>query len=251
MIAVSALPPNKIDTLSNDHKPLSIEKIVGGHHIKIDKVPYQLSLQYREEHNCGASLITQSFAITAAHCVHRINPTSLSVRAGSSIIEQDGVVVQIKATHPHPKFNPDTYDYDIAVLEFSTNIEFNPKIQPIRLPDQNYVVKTGRMANVTGWGDTNENGDPSKDLMLIEIPLIDQQDCRKYHKAEEITERMFCAGVENGGKDACQGDSGGPLAVNGELIGVVSWGIGCARPKSPGVYTYVAKMRDFIDSIIK
>jgi trypsin len=57
---------------------------------------------------------------------------------------------------------------------------------------------------------------------------------------------MICAAVAGGGKDACQGDSGGPLAVEGVLVGIVSWGVGCAEPLYPGVYSNVATLKSFV-----
>lgn len=60
----------------------------------------------------------------------------------------------------------------------------------------------------------------------------------------EVTETMICAGEK--GKDSCQGDSGGPLASNGTLVGIVSWGLGCAREGYPGVYTNVAYFKDWL-----
>ncbi len=67
-----------------------------------------------------------------------------------------------------------------------------------------------------------------------------------------ITDNMFGAGYEEGGKDACQGDSGGPFVIqNGSgtwvQTGVVSWGIGCAQPNQYGVYTRLSNYNDWID----
>ncbi len=62
-----------------------------------------------------------------------------------------------------------------------------------------------------------------------------------YHE-DQITKNMMCAGVNGGGKDSCQGDSGGPLLdrENGVLVGVVSWGTGCAVDGFPGVYARIS-----------
>lgn len=63
---------------------------------------------------------------------------------------------------------------------------------------------------------------------------------------------QFCAG--EGGIDACQGDSGGPIVrrAAGEApvqTGIVSWGVGCARPDSPGVYMRVRAYTDWISEV--
>ncbi|MPC10278.1 Serine proteinase stubble [Portunus trituberculatus] len=99
---------------------------------------------------------------------------------------------------------------------------------------------------VTGWGDTEEGGESSDVLMKVVVPIITDEKCRDDYRAigysGPITDNMMCAGYPAGGKDACQGDSGGPFICLGDdkryyLAGVVSWGIGCAQPGVPGVYT--------------
>lgn len=80
------------------------------------------------------------------------------------------------------------------------------------------------------------------------VPLIKQEACAAaYENFQQLTERMLCAGIPKGGKDSCQGDSGGPLMVKNQLIGVVSWGKGCARPNYPGVYARLTVLKDWIE----
>ncbi|XP_046383818.1 uncharacterized protein LOC124154256 [Ischnura elegans] len=110
-------------------------------------------------------------------------------------------------------------------------------------------IRNGRMCTVVGWGQLFEVGKIFPDtLQEVELPLISTAECRKrtvflplYH----LTDAMFCAGYDNGGRDACLGDSGGPLMCqepdgHWSLYGVTSNGYGCARVNRPGVYTKVS-----------
>ena len=82
------------------------------------------------------------------------------------------------------------------------------------------------------------------------MPIVSRATCRSNYGTSAITLNMFCAGVAAGGKDSCQGDSGGPIVAAGTktLIGLVSWGEGCAAPNKPGVYTRVAAVLSFINA---
>lgn len=98
------------------------------------------------------------------------------------------------------------------------------------------------------------NFSPAFQLQVVSVPVVENAECAvNYLGYGDITERMLCAGYKAGQKDACQGDSGGPLVANGVLIGVVSWGAGCARPGLPGVYTNLADpvLRAWISSVAK
>jgi trypsin len=88
-------------------------------------------------------------------------------------------------------------------------------------------------------------------LQKAMITTVNQEECAKAYDDVWITDRMICLGnMEEGGLDGCTGDSGGPFAVDGVLIGITCWGVGCARPLYPGVWTRVTSFRDWIDSNI-
>lgn len=102
-------------------------------------------------------------------------------------------------------------------------------------------MKSNRGSRGSGVPDTDA-------LQKVTVPIVSREDCNsKYSGA--VTEGMICAGFTEGGKDSCQGDSGGPLTdPSGTLIGIVSWGQGCALPNYPGVYAHVGNYVDFINS---
>lgn len=130
-----------------------------------------------------------------------------------------------------------------------------------------------RIGVVTGWGTTKEAGSTSCELQEVDMPVISNAACKANYSNEMISETMMCAGYAEGLKDSCQvrpftksttntfffnqGDSGGPFITQRkgsskyELIGIVSWGTGCARPGFPGVYTRVTSHLDWIKTHAK
>lgn len=138
-------------------------------------------------------------------------------------------------------------------------------IRPICIPIDSRVRSmnfVGYTPFVAGWGRTQEGGQSSNILQEVQIPVHENEVCKeKYQKIGKLVSQqqfdnaVLCAGVLAGGKDSCQGDSGGPLmapqVIDGKVvffqIGIVSYGIGCARPDIPGVYTRVQTFVDWIE----
>ncbi|KAJ8976733.1 hypothetical protein NQ317_004284 [Molorchus minor] len=229
-----------------ENVPLLDGRIVGGEDADIADYSYQLSLLLLGFHICGAVAISSTWALTAAHCVDGATTLLLSVRAGSSIRNYGGQVVSVTEARMHPEYNIFIIDYDIATLRLSSELD-TVNTRPIPLPNFGLKPPAGSTAVITGWGTTAEGGNPSRLLQVIRVPVISQEDCRYAYSHEIITDRMFCAGLLGiGGQDACQGDSGGPVVVDGIVVGLVSWGDGCARPERPGVYSSVPALRNWI-----
>jgi hypothetical protein len=105
---------------------------------------------------------------------------------------------------------------------------------------------------VIGFGTTSSGGSISIPLLEVDILTVNHGTCNSQLAAEISQDTHICAGIPAGGKDACQGDSGGPLLDSGTMIqyGIVSFGFGCGRPNSPGVYTNVVAYSEWIERII-
>lgn len=223
------------------------DRIVGGQSAKIEDFPYMAALTYDGEFQCGMSIISSRYLITAAHCTDDgIGGNQWTkVRAGSAKLNET-IVYAVSNLYVHPKYNYTTYDYDVAIIELSKNLELGPTMKPIGLVNETATAKS--TARISGWGKLKPGGKGTNDLQYVEVPIVSQLECSKKSFENKVTERMICAGVPEGGKDSCQGDSGGPMVVGGLLAGAVSWGKGCAKPDYPGVYADLgnAEIRKFI-----
>ncbi|RDW92774.1 serine protease [Aspergillus mulundensis] len=225
--------------------------IVGGTEVSITDYPYQIALLNGGACTCGGSIISPNHIVTAAHCVRSArDPSHISIRAGSSFHNTGGEIVNVSAIAVHPAYSAGMVDNDIAVLTLGQALEFKPGIEPIALPASgSTALAAGEEVVVSGWGTETETGSLSRVLRAVAVAVTTMAECRAAHGEKYITESMFCAGVAGGGKDACYGDSGGPVVGGGVLVGVVSWGKGCARPGYPGVYASAAYLRDFIAAV--
>jgi len=199
---------------------------------------------------CGASIISDRWALTAAHCTGAQFPSNQRISVGS--LRHDGAgnpgatYYWVEQAIDHPSFSGSNLDYDVALLYLSDPITFGPTVQPLPLAPTNAPTYAGVQTTCTGWGTTTEGGSVSPILREVTYPIISNAECSSYYNG--VTARMVCA--YEPGKDSCQGDSGGPFFVpsgSGYLdVGIVSWGQGCARVGAPGVYTRISSVRSWI-----
>lgn len=223
-------------------------RIVGGEDTSIENYPYQVSVRLLGSHVCGGSILNNRLVITAAHCIYTfLGASAYSVQYGTTVVGGNNNVVAAERVLKNEKYDASTINNDVALIFLASDIPFSATAQPIKLASE--APAPGTPAVVTGWGALEENGGSPSVLQQTSVEIVSQATCQeKYSEFNEITDKMLCAGVNGGGKDACQGDSGGPLVANGVLVGIVSWGVGCARADYPGVYSNVAALKEWVSS---
>ncbi|XP_042637148.1 transmembrane protease serine 11C-like [Orycteropus afer afer] len=229
-------------------------KIAGGTAAEEGEWPWQASLQQDQVHRCGATLISNSWLVTAAHCFISVNdPKEWNVSFGL-LLNHPKTQRGVKDIIIHENYHYPEHDNDIAVVHLSSPVLYASNIRRACLPEATYIFPPNSDAVVTGWGTLKSDGESPNILQKGLVKIIDNKTCNnKQVYSGDIKPGMLCAGLLDGKVDACQGDSGGPLvSVDSKgtwfLAGIVSWGDECALPNKPGVYTQVTYYRDWIMS---
>lgn len=249
-------------TMTSAHAALPALKvtprIVGG--IEVDPKTTDTSFVVSIGGGCAGSIIDAKWILTAAHCkplfTRAVTGGSINLYAG------DRVKLKVLKSYIHPKYSSSKSSNDFALLELAEEIDFdNSKLSKVELADSNLEtsggLEEGIMATVYGWGVTRENGSQPSVMREVDVPLVSREraNAREAYNGA-INESMIAAGYDQGGKDSCQGDSGGPLVIRDKetkkqtLIGVVSFGEGCARAKKYGIYSNVAYGQEWIQKVI-
>ncbi|XP_021952712.1 trypsin [Folsomia candida] len=223
-------------------------KIIGGEVAAEGRFPYQVAIIIGGIGLCGGSLISDREVLTAAHCTKGRKPFQIFVRVGSLDYRSGGETRKVSQIRQHPLFNSITQQNDISMLVLSSPVTLNEMVGVVTLPTEE--PSAGAMCETSGWGVTAENGQQSSALRYIELPIIDRETCRQTYSFPGLSGNQICAGLREGGRDACQGDSGGALVLSGTStqVGIVSYGLGCARPNVPGVYTNLFNYLSWIRS---
>ncbi|XP_018080429.2 trypsin [Xenopus laevis] len=134
------------------------------------------------------------------------------------------------------------------LIKLASPASLNSNVNAVALPSS--CAAAGSSCLISGWGNISTTTSNYPDLLqCLSAPILTTAQCSGAYPGQ-ITNNMFCAGFLEGGKDSCQGDSGGPVVCNGQLQGIVSWGIGCAQRNYPGVYTKVCNYNSWIQSTI-
>uniref|UniRef100_A0A672HUA0 Prothrombin n=1 Tax=Salarias fasciatus TaxID=181472 RepID=A0A672HUA0_SALFA len=256
------------------------QRIVGGDDAEVASAPWQVMLYKRspQELLCGASLVSDEWILTAAHCVlyppwnKNFTKDDILVRLGkhnrAKFERGTEKIVAIDEIIVHPKYNwKVNLNRDIALLHMRRPVQFTNEIHPVCLPSKavaRLLMSQGFKGRVTGWGNLKETWNPAARnlptvLQQIHLPIVDQDICRASTQVK-ITDNMFCAGYspdDTKRGDACEGDSGGPFVMKHPAenrwyqMGIVSWGEGCDRDGKYGFYTHLFRMTRWMKKVIE
>nr|WP_321382537.1 serine protease [uncultured Vibrio sp.] len=251
-------------TIADTLKPVQDDvstRIIGGEPANTTDWKFIASLVSKEKpasigHFCGGSFLGGKYVLTAAHCVEETNADDIDIVLGlyNQKNESQSQRISVQNIYTHTGYDNQTLNNDIALIELEHSVD-GATIE-LATPTVLDSLRTGNKVHAAGWGNTSTTDTvyPTV-LQQVDLEYVDRATCQNLQgDYSNVSDDGICAGYSSGGKDTCQGDSGGPLIVddNGinKLLGVVSWGAGCAQPNAYGVYANVAHFQHsgWIDS---
>uniref|UniRef100_A0A182YDH4 Uncharacterized protein n=1 Tax=Anopheles stephensi TaxID=30069 RepID=A0A182YDH4_ANOST len=229
--------------------PSQSGRIINGKEVSISNYRYSLSLWVDNRYSCGASIITGSHALTAAHCVNNIAASRVTLYGGSSFLNRQVVRIAVSKIAIHPNYNPSvSKNYDAAVITVATNaFQGKPNMAPIEL--QNTQVAAGTRCSVVGWGWYDNNiRQASNSLRFTDVQIVTESSCSATFQ-QTIMPDQICS-INGSNIEVCKGDSGSALVCGGRVTGLVSFGRVPCTSSAPAVYAKIMgpSVRSFIRS---
>ncbi|CAM9596053.1 unnamed protein product [Lampetra planeri] len=223
-----------------------VKSIAGGMDCPRGDCPWQALVKLENNLYCGGTILNLEWILTAAHCVP-LKPWNVVVGEHNlRVTESSEQHVPIKNIVVHSRYDPITFDNDLALLQLERPLNFSRLVLPACLPERDFADKVlvEEQSRISGWGSLHHRGIKATVLQIAEVPFVDTLRCKE-SSSSLVTKNMFCAGYSDGTKDACQHDSGGPHVTIFKdtwfATGIISWGEGCARKGKYGVYTRVSR----------
>ncbi|XP_020745873.2 serine protease 40-like [Odocoileus virginianus] len=255
-------PP--VSAVSSCGKTAVTGRITGGKNTVDKRWPWQAGLLYQGTFICGASLISDYWVISAAHCFQMShNPTDYKILLGYYQLEKPTSYSQLAAVYRlfiHADYNKRYFqESDITLLQLYHPAKFSDSIRTVCLPEANIQSLDLIFCWITGWGMVTEQEflPTPKTLQEAEVGFLDNSFCESILKPPEtsnqsiaIKDGMLCAADSLTGKSVCRGDSGGPLVCNLNdtwyLMGLSSFSTPCEKPIGPSIFTKVSYYNQWI-----
>ena len=245
------------------------KRVIGGSEAVANSWPWMVSfIDDKNLQQCAGSIIDREWILTAAHCFFFTgkpgplynNYTFHLADHNLNFTDPQEYEVQSSKVYIHPKYviggGVSPGDYDIALMKLSQPLNYTDYVQPICVGTKEDIFNENDTCFLTGWGNVKDDTGYHRSPVLKEarLDLVGLQECNSNTSYKgKVSNRFLCAGRRQGGIDGCYGDSGGPYQCerNGTWIqlGIMIWGIGCARANHYGVYTDVRVLQPFIEVI--
>ncbi|XP_074854727.1 serine protease 27-like [Carettochelys insculpta] len=272
LLVVSLVQGTQGQTQTGCGKQSVSGRILNGQSAQDGAWPWHVSVQKGGSSYCSGVLISASWVLSVAQCFAQpVNSSEYRVELGEKRIfdqTRNHTFSAVKQVIPHPSYNSQTGQADIALVELEKPVAFTSAISPVCLLQASVRVPDGKSCWVTGWGNLLPQSGTSQPstLQQAEVPVVDSTVCNNLIReglkepagSIHVRDDMMCAGPKEGYKGATRGDFGGPLVCEEGgtwyLAGIFSWFLvttsGGVLPGYPGVYNRPNAYNDWIQKYV-